>query len=136
MSLLEIHLRRPKIYYHCEIPGEAMPWKRPGQYHHNASERDQERILDAVQMACPRIKRDDGCTKWGIRFRFFTNYANVGDWDNLAKNICDALQGRVWQNDRMIREAYVVIVPHKRPRTEILLYPITDDYLAARTEQL
>jgi Holliday junction resolvase RusA-like endonuclease len=132
-SILEVTLGRPKLFYHCELPGEPMPWKRVGRYNHNPSREHQKKIADQVRMALPQLGRVDETSRWGVRFRFFSRFANVGDWDNLAKNICDALNGVVWKDDKSIREALVWVVPHERPRTELLMYPITDDYLATRS---
>lgn len=46
----------------------------------------------------------------------------VGDWDNLAKAVCDALQGIAYQNDHQLvdgrcRKRYAE--PGERPRTVI-----------------
>jgi len=49
------------------------------------------------------------------------------DWDNLAKSVCDGLNGVAWQDDGQIADITVKKLyhaGHKRPRTEITISKI------------
>jgi Holliday junction resolvase RusA-like endonuclease len=135
-SLIAIVLPPPHPCYHCEIPGEPLPWKRAGEGHfgkYNKSKGAQENIAWAVVAALPHLKRAPHSSLWGVRMRFFYSRGTPGDLDNLAKNVCDALQSVVWDNDSKVRLGFFVMVPTttKRARTELLLYPLTIDELAS-----
>ena len=137
MNILNFALTRPmKPYYWFEVPGEPLPWKRVGgrDRNYNPSQQTQEAIAWSFRASFPEAKRDDGATKYAVRFRFFHKRSVPGDIDNLAKNYADALQNVLWQNDKMIRELYAILLPSENPRTEIVIYEITDDYLAMMSE--
>lgn len=62
-----------------------------------------------------RISKHAGVLALTIRF-----FGCRGDWDNLAKSICDALNGIAYDDDRQIEEAHVFVDRHaKHSRTEI-----------------
>jgi Holliday junction resolvase RusA-like endonuclease len=134
-SLLAISLPRPEKFWHVEIPGEPQPWKRVGQgkygHKYNRSAKDEKGFAWQFRAACPEIRCDDGSILWGIRFRFCTGRKISGDLDNLMKQCADSIQSIVFENDRMVKEAFMVVVPSKRPRTEMLLYHVSPDYLAS-----
>jgi Holliday junction resolvase RusA-like endonuclease len=139
VNITEFVLKRPQRSWHIAIPGEPQSWKRKGGYgnrSYNPSREHQHDIAWAVRASCPGLSFDDGFQKWGVRIVFHSSTLAMNDIDNLTKNILDALQGKqmCWKDDRQVRELYAVIVPAKLARTELLLYLIDEDYLAARSE--
>jgi Holliday junction resolvase RusA-like endonuclease len=47
---------------------------------------------------------------------------DAGDWDNYAKNVCDALRGVAFRDDKQIvRGAGVKLRDEQNPRTEVLV---------------
>lgn len=139
MNLRAFALTLPQRCWHIEIPGEPQSWKRKGGYgnrSYNPSKEHQHDIAWAVRASCPGLTFEDKFLKWGVRIVFHSSNLAMNDIDNLTKNILDALQKKdmCWVDDRQVRELYAVIVPAKRARTELLLYLIDEDYLAARSE--
>lgn len=52
--------------------------------------------------------------------------AHQGDWDNVGKGICDALNEVLWADDQRIADGHVVL--HRKaadPRIEVLIEVIT-----------
>jgi Holliday junction resolvase RusA-like endonuclease len=139
MNIKEFALSRPQRSWHIEIPGEPQTWKRKGgsgNRSFNPSREHQKDIAWSVKASCPELRSEDKFQKWGARFVFYSCNLATSDVDNLIKNFFDALnnRGMCWVDDRQVREIYAVIVPAKRPRTELLLYHVSEDYLAARSE--
>jgi Holliday junction resolvase RusA-like endonuclease len=54
-----------------------------------------------------------------LYMRFYTGNAGK-DWDNMAKLVCDALNGVLWKDDRQVIFAQVKVRPaHGKPGTII-----------------
>jgi Holliday junction resolvase RusA-like endonuclease len=128
----------PHDYWHFEIPGEPAPWKRKGGYgnrSYNPSADAQKDIAWSVRAACPTLHFDERHEhlKWGVRLAFFSPTLSRSDGDNLQKNFFDALnkKGIAWWDDCQIREAFWIVVPDPNPRTEGVIYQVSDDYLAS-----
>lgn len=62
-----------------------------------------------------------------VRLDFFRATSRRCDWDNLAKSICDALNGIAWRDDSQIVLALVTkSVDRSNPRVEIAIQEITE----------
>lgn len=65
------------------------------------------------------IRKSSGLVVLTMRF-----YGSRADWDNLAKSICDALNGIAYEDDRQIVEAHVFVERKAKPaRTEVEISP-------------
>ena len=64
-----------------------------------------------------------------VTMRFYLkSEKSRGDFDNLAKLVCDAGNMVLWQDDRQIVEAHVYVVRgDPGPRTEIEVREITEE---------
>jgi crossover junction endodeoxyribonuclease RusA len=73
-----------------------------------------------VQLCCLRAAgaRDILAGPLRIALRFYVEGGSRGDWDNLAKAVTDAANGILWEDDRQIVEARVVIHEVQDPRAE------------------
>ena len=140
MNLLNFELKKPRgASWHFVIEGEPIPCERAritrgGAYLPTRSREAQNRIAWAFKAAFPRQKCDQGEKLYGARIKFFHTRAVPGDRDNLEKQVFDAMKGVLWKDDKVVREGFSVLVPNHRARTEILLYELEADYLAAAGE--
>lgn len=134
--LASVTLPPPKgKFFHAIIPGEPMPWKRPGKFRNNLSADYQQQFRKRFLQACPEASTRIQTPYFGVRFRFVSSVAVPGDADNLAKNVLDALNGTVW-DDRQIRELLVWgPVPGFAPHTEILIYPLDVNYVVGMGDE-
>jgi Holliday junction resolvase RusA-like endonuclease len=59
---------------------------------------------------------------------FFMGNARKVDWDNLAKLVCDALNGIAWHDDSQIVLAMAgKHVDRERPRTELRVWKVVEE---------
>lgn len=142
-SLLHFTLARPEgLYYFFEVPGDPQPWQRAGWGKHgarNTSAEAQATIGWAAKVACRGLTKETNTKqKWGVRCRFLcspTQSTEKSDVDNMLKNVLDGLKKIVYFEDRQVRETFAIAVhTTAKPRSEILAYHISPDYLAARSE--
>lgn len=112
------------------VPGRAVSKHRPRTVQGRngtrtftpRSTKDFERDV-AFEAKAARVRRIPGAVR--IVLRFFDGH---GDWDNLAKAICDALNGIAYDDDRQIVEAHVYLTKGEgKPRTEVEVSPAFDD---------
>lgn len=88
------------------------------------------RFAWSVKAALPSLK-PGAAAFYGVRLRFFSAYPQPGDIDNLTKNVLDALNKNVWRDDRLVKSLFVVgPLGSLRPRTELLIFPLTVNDLA------
>ena len=60
-----------------------------------------------------------------VELRFYRATARRCDWDNLAKLVCDALNGAAWDDDDQIVSAEVHKgIDRENPRTEVIIEAI------------
>lgn len=58
-----------------------------------------------------------------VRLNFYLKGNPIGDWDNFAKLVCDALNGKAWLDDRQVIHADVAVYREALdPRTEIEIW--------------
>ncbi len=132
VSLLHIELKRPALpYFFFEVAGEPVAWERVKQGRFGAyvpeKTRQAEKAIGWAARAMG-VKCDD-ISLFSVRLKFLCAGARK-DCDNLEKTVLDGLQKVIWKNDNQVREVYKVITQNHRPRTEILIYQINEDYLA------
>lgn len=104
------------------VPGPAVAKERPrhGGVHVWTPQRTKDFETDVAWSAkVARAKPNDGEIVVTLRF-----FGCRGDWDNLSKSVCDALNGIAYRDDRQIIEAHVFVDRHGTPaRTEIEIRP-------------
>lgn len=132
LTTIELNLPQRPIYF-FEVDGEPVACERHrggrfGNYLPEKTRRAEQKIAWDFKASFPGTPLDL-IHFYGARLRFFTNKP-AKDPDNLQKTVFDALKGVLWKDDRQVREVYCVVVPNHRPRTEILLYRVNEDYLA------
>jgi len=106
------------------VPGDPVPWERArlGAGGHVTAPRTrkwQDKIKHhALNAIHPKDRRQEGPVS--IRMRFWRETRRACDWDNLAKSVCDALNGIAYEDDSQIDIALVTrgVDPHF-PRVEI-----------------
>lgn len=154
MNLFRIVLPLPTERYALTYIGEPRPWQRAGRgrYGHtfNASAKEQDAIGWEIKAALPALccKPPDPVRLFGVRAFFFCTLdehrhrvgsrrkikgvTKRGDADNLLKNVLDAMTGLIWEDDEQAVELVSrrFLVDAKGPRTVLMFYPITDEYLA------
>lgn len=134
MNLTMIELKKPVApYYFFEVAGEPVACERPrvtrfGSYLPEKSRAAEDKIAWSFRASFPGDNLDETST-FGVRLRFFCDKTRK-DCDNLQKTVFDALNKILWKDDKQIREVYCVVTANHRPRTEILIYRISEDYLA------
>lgn len=94
------------------VPGEPVPKARPrlARGHTHTAPRTVEaekKVQSYLKVAYPRLQPSEGPFRVTLEFQF--KGVGRGDWDNYAKLVCDALNGIVWQDDRQIRWATVLM---------------------------
>lgn len=109
------------------VPVDPIPQPRPR--FGNGRAYQPKRIIDykkIVQLAARSAMRDkiifDKCVDIELKFyrKFSPTSRNYGDFDNLAKSICDALNGIVYKDDSQIVRCVIEKRQDKEnPRVEI-----------------
>ncbi len=110
------------------VPGDPIPWERArtGSGHHVTAPRTRKwqnlvkhHALNAIR---PKDRKHAGPVS--IRLRFWRQTRRACDWDNLAKSVCDALNGIAYEDDAQIDIALVMRgVDPQFPRVEIEIAP-------------
>jgi len=106
------------------VPGDPIPWERArlGNGGHVTAKRTRawQTLIKhhAINAIRPADRRREGPVS--IRLRFWRETRRACDWDNLAKSVCDALNGIAYEDDSQIDIALVTrgVDPHF-PRVEI-----------------
>lgn len=98
----------------CEftVPGQPVPKARPRvvagrTYTPERTKRAEQRIAEYFKVAYPHLK-----PTWepvSLSLTFSLKGLRTSDWDNLAKLVCDALNGKAWVDDKQIIHATVRI---------------------------
>ena len=103
------------------VPGNPVPKSRPRvvkghTYTPMATKRAEQWIAMHARKA--RVLKTDGQVKLSVSF--YRESAHACDLDNLAKTVCDALNGIAWKDDRQIVWlAALKAIDRSNPRTEI-----------------
>lgn len=124
------------------VPGEPMPWMRAGRDGRSGrtyTPREMEEFQAKVKLCA---KASGVMPTIGTVEVLVVSYLSVdplgkmaGDWDNYAKNVCDALRGVAFRDDKQIvRGIGVKLHDEKCPRTEVMIrsvdpkaHPFPDD---------
>jgi len=90
------------------VPGRPVPWQRTASYHGRritpTKTRDyQKRVGFAALAFLPK--------GWPLDARYsveiFAKTTRRPDLDNIAKTVCDALNGIAWKDDRQVDRIYI-----------------------------
>jgi len=114
------------LLVHLIVPGEPVPKARPRvarghAYTPHRTVEAEARVLEYLWYQYPRLQPQTG--RFSVSLTFYLKGVGRGDWDNYSKLACDALNKRVWVDDRMVRQANVEMVEHSAlPRTEITVH--------------
>jgi Holliday junction resolvase RusA-like endonuclease len=112
------------------VPGPPVPWERSGvarngrHYTQPRSEAAQELIKMCATVAAYRLKEpwNARAKRYGIRLFFWLPDERTRDWDNLAKQVTDALNKVMYADDNRIFQASVgKDIDRLKPRTEVEL---------------
>lgn len=104
------------------LEGDPVTKARPrvlknGHVHTDRRTQEAERNLELVARTFG-AKPHHGPVR--LRLRFWHDGRRARDWDNLAKTVCDALNGVCWLDDSQIHDARVTVgIDRERPRTEV-----------------
>ncbi len=105
------------------VPGQPVPKARPRvvkgrAYTPHRTAGAEKRIAEYLKVKYPHLV--PVAVRVDVSLMFHLKGAQTADWDNLAKLVCDALNGKVWLDDRQIATATVEVVEHSNsPRTVI-----------------
>lgn len=111
------------------LRGESMGWKRAtfakfGRFrmiNHPDNQKEKKRLREAFGHAYPRfpVIRD---RRLGVQLFFQTRY-DSNDADNLSKQVMDAFNGVVWNDDHIVKELYArVNVSKSEPFMQMAVY--------------
>ena len=107
------------------VPGDPRPKGRPrlsNGFVHTPPET--RRAENTVKLAAKLAKARPLHGPLSVELRFFRATKRRCDWDNLAKLVCDALNGIAWRDDDQIAHALVVKgYDAANPRTEVTVQP-------------
>lgn len=111
------------------VPGLPVPKKRPkvttvnGYARAYTPKETKEYERDVSWTAKANCKRKfEGLVVVTLRF-----FGVEADWDNLAKAVCDGMNGIVYNDDRQIVEAHVYVTRRAHPaRVEVEVRPIAE----------
>lgn len=116
----------PLATYSFTVPGDPIPKGRPRVVHGHT-------YTDARTVAAEKRVRAAFLaggfkpirTPVRVELRFYRATARRCDWDNLAKLVCDALNGAAWDDDDQIVSAEVHKgIDRENPRTEVIIEAI------------
>lgn len=111
------------------VPGEPIPKGRGRTFTHNKTRKSctltpkrtvaYERKVKVAALAAMVNKER---FEFGVKMtaHFYRNTKQRCDWDNLAKAICDACNGIVFDDDSQIVDAHITKAFGDRPRAEII----------------
>jgi Holliday junction resolvase RusA-like endonuclease len=110
--------------YSFVVPGDPRPKERP-RFHereYTYTPRETQRAEHTVKVVARSAKVKPIQGPVSIELRFFRATKRRCDWDNLAKLVCDALNGIAWKDDSQIVDARIV-KGHDAgsPRTEVVV---------------
>lgn len=111
------------------VPGPPVPWQRAGTTRsgrHYTPERSKEHRAAIQKFAMVAAYRQPewnaGATSYKLTLRFFLPDSRARDWDNLGKQVSDALNKLLYEDDRRIDEVSISKrIDRARPRTEVEL---------------
>jgi Holliday junction resolvase RusA-like endonuclease len=101
-----------------------LTWKRTNGFEGKRVTPKEQRAYQALVRSIGMLRRPVG---WPMDARYkmtVTVYrkADSGDFDNFAKNVADALQGALYDNDRRIKDGRCILeIDRKRPRVEVVV---------------
>ena len=110
------------------VPGVPVPKGRPrwsprGTYTPASTVQGEYNVQAACFAANPRLRPIAG--RFRLECTFYLPGGQRSDWDNLGKEVSDALNGAVWLDDRQIAEAQIkVLLWQTEPRSEISVWLI------------
>jgi Holliday junction resolvase RusA-like endonuclease len=84
-----------------------------------------EEVVRLSGMAArPKPSKEQMAGGWSVALTFYRKSRRAVDIDNLSKAVLDALQGVLWDNDRLVVELHVGKVPVDRdPMVKIEAWP-------------
>ena len=111
------------------VPGPPVPWQRAGTTRsgrHYTPERSKEHRAAIQKFAMVAAYRQPewnaGATSYKLTLRFFLPDSRARDWDNLGKQVSDALNKLLYEDDRRIDEVSISKrIDRARPRSAVEL---------------
>ena len=104
------------------VEGPPLTWKRTNTHAGVRLTPKEQRAYQALVRRVGEMNRPAG---WPMQARYrlcvvVYRKADAGDFDNFAKNVADALQGALYDNDRRIKDGRCILeIDRKRPRVEV-----------------
>lgn len=113
------------------IPGNPIPKGRPRHSRHGATYTPQRtrlyelHVRNCAEQAMQQHNAETMMQPVKLTAWFYRSSARNADWDNLAKALCDGINGIVFDDDSQIVDAHM----HKRidrdnPRTVVRVEPV------------
>lgn len=112
------------------VPGPPVPWQRAGKTRggHHYTKPESEAAREAIQahasVAAYRFGKWNARAKsYALRLTFYLPDRRARDWDNLGKQVSDALNKLLYPDDAKIDDGHVRkrYDDPKHPRTEVEL---------------
>lgn len=106
------------------VPGQPKSKARPRfgrgrTYTEPATVAAETRVIDAFENACPLW--EPSLTLMRIDVDIHYKGAAIGDFDNVLKLACDALQGHAYVNDRQLRKGDWEVFEHAGDRAGLVI---------------
>lgn len=104
------------------VSGPPRTWKRTNNVNGRRITPTEQREYQRLVRHLAALSKPAG---WPMhaRYRMLVTVfrkADAGDWDNFGKNVSDALEGALYDNDRRIKDARCVLeIDRIRPRVEV-----------------
>jgi Holliday junction resolvase RusA-like endonuclease len=108
------------------ISGEPSSWKRAGHaysrfFDHKDNVKAKKALVKLFEQAYPKWIPIEH-RRVGVQMFFQTLYDSK-DADNFGKLVLDAFNGKIWNDDRQVKELYVrVNVATRTPFTQLVVY--------------
>jgi Holliday junction resolvase RusA-like endonuclease len=130
---MEMHapaVNKENVRINLIVRGEPQAWKRAtfakfGRFRmidHPDNRKAKDKLCEKFNWGYPQFKAIEK-RRMGVQMFFQTKY-DSNDADNLAKLVHDAFNGKIWADDRQVKELYVrVNVTSKQPAfTQLVVY--------------
>lgn len=104
------------------VAGPPLTWKRTNAFNGRRITPREQRDYQSLIRSVGTVHRPIG---WPMDARYRLHVvvfrkADAGDFDNFAKNVADALQGALYDNDRRIKDGRCVLeIDRKNQRIEV-----------------
>lgn len=126
---LEMHAPKvnPKsVRVNLIVRGEPSAWKRAGHaysrfFDNSENVKAKKELVKKFEWAYPRWKTIEH-RRMGVQL-FFCTLFDSKDADNLSKLVLDAFTGKIWADDRQVKELYCRVNVEKRnPFLQLAVY--------------